>query len=181
MEREEGDREREAPTTAGSADDRDSPLTEPERSMLFGGSGLSSSEELAYGTVPDPEIEQVVADDAARERAKVLTGSATLAEVAELLGESSSAIVSRTADDQLATFLLDGHVRYPLWQFRDGKPLPGLPRVVAALSSTWRARKVMAVMAAPTEALDGKTPPQWLAGAGDPGAVVRLLEDLARA
>lgn len=180
MEREARDHEREMAAKAGSAE-HDSPLTTPEHSMLFGGSGLVGREELAVGALSGPEIEHVVAEDAARERAKVLTGSATLSEVAELVGDSSSAIASQTADHQLATFLLDGHLRYPLWQFHDGKPVPGLPDVVAALPSTWRARKVMAVMAAPTETLGGASPPQWLADGGNPTTVVRMLEDLARA
>lgn len=181
MEREAHEREREGTAAKTGAADHDSPLTPPERAMLFGGSGLTGSAEAELRSLSGPEIERVVAADAARERAKVLAGSATLSEVAELVGESSSAIVSRTADHQLATFLLDGHVRYPLWQFHDGKPLPGLPDVVVALPSTWRARKVMAVMDAPTETLGGASPPQWLADGGDPTTVVRMLEDLARA
>lgn len=181
MEREARDRKREAAAAKAGAVDHDSSLSTRERSLLFGGSGLARCEELAVGSLSGPEIEQVVAEDAEGERQKVLTGSATLSEVAELVGESSSAIASRTADHQLAIFLLDGHVRYPLWQFHGGKPVPGLPDVVAALPSTWRARKVMAVMDAPTETLGGASPPQWLADGGNPSTVVRMLEDLERA
>lgn len=180
MEREERDRDPEGTAAKGAAD-RNSPLTARERSMLFDGSGLTKSGERAVRSLSGADVEREVADDDARERATVLSGSVTLSEVAELVGESSSAVASWTADHQLATFLLDGQVRYPLWQFHGGQPLPGLPDVVAALPSTWRARKVMAVMAAPIEILDGASPSQWLADGGDPSTVVRMLEDLARA
>ena len=110
-----------------------------------------------------------------------LAASLTPIEVAELLGEPVASVLARTAEGGLVRFNLDGRDRYPLWQFHEGKPLPGLPEVVAALPPTWRARKVMAVMAAPIETFEGMTPRQWLADAGEPTAVVTLLEDLARA
>lgn len=165
---------------ADDAEDHDERLTSRERTVLLDGSGLSRTAELATRLNSSAELDRLWAEDAAGERAKLLAASATQTEVAELLGEPVSSVMARTAEDGLVSFYLEGRERYPLWQFHDRKPLPGLSEVVAALPRTWRARKVMAVMAAPTEMLDGKSPPRWLAEAGDPTAVVDVLEGLSR-
>lgn len=175
------DHEGESRAAASDVDNYEGRLTPREQAILLEGSGLSRTAELARRSDLSSEIEQAMAEDTAGERTNLLAASVTLTEVAQLLGEPVASVVTRTAEGGLVRFSLESHDRYPLWQFHDGKPLPGLSEVVAALPPTWRPRKVMAVMAAPAETLDGKTPPQWLAGAGDPIAVEHMLESLARA
>ncbi len=55
-----------------------------------------------------------------------LTGSA----VARLLGVSRQAVHQRASRGSLLAVADADGVRYPMWQFRDGEPVPGLLRLV---------------------------------------------------
>ncbi|MBL8776839.1 MAG: hypothetical protein JNK12_12940 [Acidimicrobiales bacterium] len=56
----------------------------------------------------------------------VLTGSA----VARLLGVSRQAVHQRASRGSLLAVADADGVRYPMWQFRDGEPVPGLLHLV---------------------------------------------------
>ena len=81
----------------------------------------------------DPEYAELVA---ARHRALVAAGdlarSLSTREVADMTGRSPAAI-ARSAGRSLYAYHLGRNLRFPTWQFDDGRPLPGLATVVPAL------------------------------------------------
>lgn len=160
--------------------ERYAPTTAREQELLLSDSGLGDEglQVLRSGMSRGPDV--IAAAEETAEHARVVGESVSMEEAAEILGRSLSTLSRSASEGRLMSFRLGGRVRYPLWQFHDGKSLPGLPKVVTALPASWRPRKVMAVMSAPAEALDGMTPVQWLAEAGDPDLVVGLIEDLDR-
>lgn len=160
--------------------ERHAPITAHERSILTHDSGLGEEgmRVLRFRRGRGPGAFAV--ETGTRERTHMVRESVSMEEAAELLGRSVSALSRAASQERLVVFRLDGRVRYPLWQFHDGKPLPGLAQLVPALPDGWRPRKVLAVMTAPSESLDGLSPVQWLAETGQPEQVVELIEDLER-
>lgn len=71
-------------------------------------------------------------------------------------------------------------LRFPLWQFVEGRSLPGLAQILDALPDTPHPLAVEAFMSAPREELGGRTPIDWLADDGPAEAVVRLADDEGR-
>lgn len=160
--------------------ERFAPITTREQKILIEDSGLGERGMQALRSGMERGAEVVAADDEALERARLAGGSVPMGQAAELLNRSVSAMSRGVTEGRLVAFRLNERVRYPLWQFHEGQPLPGLARVTAALPAAWRPRKVMAVMTAPAQSLDDLSPVQWLAEAGDPKQVVQLIEDLDR-
>lgn len=118
-----------------------------------------------------------------RTRLAAVTTSLDTREVAELLGIDASRVRHRKAKDGLYAFPVGSKLRFPSWQFTGdpGQPvLPGLTAVVRAIPDDMRASSVLGFMTTPQEDLlvdDAPvTPPEWLAGGGDPQEVVDLLE-----
>lgn len=68
----------------------------------------------------------------------------------------------------------------PRWQFRSGRPLPGLADVLAVIPDDYHPLDVGSFFTTPAESLRGRTPADWLAGHGDPHAVTRLADELGR-
>lgn len=80
------DREGENRPAMRDVDNYEGGLTARERAILLEDSGLSRTAELASRSDLSSDIEQVVAEDTAGERANLLAASVTLDEVAQLLG-----------------------------------------------------------------------------------------------
>ena len=127
----------------------------------------------------DPEYAELVA---ARHRALVaadkLTRSLSTREVADMTGRSPAAI-ARSAGRSLYAYHLGRNLRFPTWQFDDGRPLPGLATVVPALRDGLTPMTVEARMtSADPEILDGLSPVEWLARGGDPTEATRVLTEM---
>ena len=127
----------------------------------------------------DPEYAELVA---ARHRALVAAGdlarSLSTREVADMTGRSPAAI-ARAAGRSLYAYHLGRNLRFPTWQFDDGRPLPGLATVVPALRDGLTPTTVEARMtSADPEILDGLSPVEWLARGGDPTEATRVLTEI---
>ena len=127
----------------------------------------------------DPEYAELVA---ARHRALVaaddLARSLSTREVADMTGRSPAAI-ARSAGRSLYAYHLGRNLRFPTWQFDDGRPLPGLATVVPALRDGLTPMTVEARMtSADPEILDGLSPVEWLARGGDPTEATRVLTEM---
>ena len=127
----------------------------------------------------DPEYAELVA---ARHRTLVaadnLTRSLSTREVADMTGRSPAAI-ARSAGRSLYAYHLGRNLRFPTWQFDDGRPLPGLATVVPALRDGLTPMTVEARMtSADPEILDGLSPVEWLARGGDPTEATRVLTEM---
>ena len=127
----------------------------------------------------DPEYAELVAT---RHRALVAAGdlarSLSTREVADMTGRSPAAI-ARSAGRSLYAYHLGRNLRFPTWQFDDGRPLPGLATVVPALRDGLTPTTVEARMtSADPEILDGLSPVEWLARGGDPTEVTRVLTEM---
>ena len=127
----------------------------------------------------DPEYAEFVA---ARHRALVAAGdlvrSLSTREVADMTGRSPAAI-ARSAGRSLYAYHLGRNLRFPTWQFDDGRPLPGLATVVPALRDGLTPTTVEARMtSADPEILDGLSPVEWLARGGDPTEATRVLTEM---
>jgi len=128
----------------------------------------------------DPEYAELVA---ARHRALVAAGdlarSLSTREVADMTGRSPAAIARSSAGRSLYAYHLGRNLRFPTWQFDDGRPLPGLATVVPALRNGLTPMTVEARMtSADPEILDGLSPVEWLARGGDPTEVTRVLTEM---
>lgn len=160
--------------------ERHAPITTPEREVLLQGAGLSAGGMQAVRSGMERGADVVAAEDETAEQARLAVESLSAKEAARLMDRSLSSVSRGASEGRLVAFRLNGGVRYPRWQFHDGAPLPGLARIVTAVPPSWRPRKLLAVMNAAAEPLDGLTPVQWLIEAGDPDQVIQLLEDLDR-
>ena len=127
----------------------------------------------------DPEYaELVVARHRALASAIDLARSLSTREVADMTGRSPAAI-ARSAGRSLYAYHLGRNLRFPTWQFDDGRPLPGLATVVPALRDGLTPMTVEARMtSADPEILDGLSPVEWLARGGDPTEVTRVLTEM---
>ena len=127
----------------------------------------------------DPEYAELIA---ARHWALVAAGdlarSLSTREVADMTGRSPAAI-ARSAGRSLYAYHLGRNLRFPTWQFDDGRPLPGLATVVPALRDGLTPMTVEARMtSADPEILDGLSPVEWLARGGDPTEATRVLTEM---
>lgn len=115
--------------------------------------------------------------------AAVLADALTVGEVARRLGIDPSRVRHRLARRQLLGIRRTDGWRLPAWQFgADGRPLPGLERVLRALPPSVHPVVVARFFATPQPelVLDGSlVPPRaWLAGGGDPAPVAALASTL---
>ena len=102
----------------------------------------------------DPDATVDPLDDSAISLAKTLNAyrvvatlrefrerSYSTAEVAEMLGGiSRQAVSQRVAKGQLMSIQISGKAWFPAWQFKAGRPVAGLARVIEALTETGRGR-----------------------------------------
>ena len=127
----------------------------------------------------DPEYAELIA---ARHRALVaadnLARSLSTREVADMTGRPFDAI-AQSAGRSLYAYHFGRSLRFPTWQFDDGRPLPGLATVVPTLRDGLTPMTVEARMtSADREILDGLSPVEWLARGGDPTEATRVLIEM---
>lgn len=120
--------------------------------------------------------------DAVAEEVALATGP-DASQVAAMAGVSESRVRHWVADGALVSVRVGQRRRFPRFQFGpDGRPLPGLAAVLAAVPQSWPPAHVAAFMTTeqPELGLDGSgrptTPARWLAAGGDPTAVTALLQ-----
>lgn len=92
--------------------------------------------------------------------------SYSTSEIAEMLGGiSRQAVSQRVAKGQLMSIQISGKAWFPDWQFKNGRPVDGLPDLISAFhelgDDTWTADAVMRTHL-PEEG--GRTPADILAG-----------------
>lgn len=158
------------------ADPAAAPLSATEAAFLREHAGLAAGEVLDT----DPAV---LVRDARRAEvsrmAELVAGSAGIAEVALLLGVDRSRVSQRLSAGSLWSFRLGQGRRLPRWQFTaDGRILPGLDGVVAAIPAELSPESVAGFMGTPQPELEGRTPLAHLAGGGDPRPVAALVAGL---
>jgi hypothetical protein len=152
-------------------------------------SGLTAQEASALSAVgadlrPRGRRERDPRADVAASYAAVLAATESVAEVSRRLGIDGSRVRHRLARRQLVGNRRNDGWRLPSWQFGvDGRPLPGLERVLRALDEDVHP-VVLARFFATTapELRVGRravTPREWLVGGGDPAPVAALARGLA--
>jgi hypothetical protein len=119
---------------------------------------------------------QVNAERLAGRRAEFRARAHPTSEVRELLGGvTRQAVALRVANNRLLSLEIAGTSYFPDWQFGPDGPLPGLDRIVAALTSTSRGVLAAdAVMRSPIEEEHGRSAAQLLA-AGDVDAALHYV------
>lgn len=100
-------------------------------------------------------------------------------------GISASRVRHRLNDGLLYAFLAGKSRRYPLWQFVGDDAIPGLKEVTPYFLEGWQPASIEGFMTTPKEELTSgddapMSPVEWLAGGGDPAAVVAILDRIAR-
>lgn len=107
--------------------------------------------------------------------------SLSIADAASALGVDRTRVSHRLRDGSLWSFTLGRQRRIPRWQILpDGRVLPGLAAVVAAIPAGIHPSTVAALMGTAQPELEDQTPVAYLAGGGDPTLVAEMLDGLAR-
>jgi hypothetical protein len=136
----------------------------------------------AAGEVMDADPAALVQDARRAEVARMtglLADSVGIVEAALLLGVDRSRVSQRLSAGSLWSFRLGRGRRLPRWQFtEDGRSLPGLDVVVAAIPAELSPESVAGFMDTPQPELEGHTPSAHLAGGGDPTPVADLVAGL---
>lgn len=136
----------------------------------------------AAGEVLDTDPAVLVRDARRAEVARMtdlVAGSVGIAEAALLLDVDRSRVSQRLSAGNLWSFRLGRSRRLPRWQFTpDGRSLPGLGVLVAAIPTELSPESVAGFMDTPQPELEGRTPAAHLAGGGDPGPVAELVASL---
>ena len=135
--------------------------------------------DLSPGRQPEPDI----ALGTAIALAVVEVKAATVAEVASALHVSPARIRQRALERTLYAIRVDDGWRFPRWQFDgDGRPIPGVATVVAALSRSVHPVAVWRFLSEPNpdlEILDQPVSPlEWLRTGGDPAPVAAVAREL---
>jgi hypothetical protein len=134
----------------------------------------------------DPDATADPLDDSAVSLAKTLNAYRVVAtlrefrersyntsEVAEMLGGISRQAVSlRVTKGQLMSIQISGKAWFPAWQFKDGRPVAGLGRVIEALTELGEdALSADALMRTALPEEDGRSPADLLAMGDVDGAM----------
>lgn len=132
--------------------------------------------------------EATVASGSARNAAaQVLMNSSSLtaAEVAENLGLSASTIRHYKAERKLYSYLANGRLLFPTWQFtrKGNRALPGLDRVLGALPDDLHPQAMAGFFQTPKPDLvingEAVTAAAWLEDGGSIEPVVAMAEALS--
>ena len=107
----------------------------------------------------------------------VLTDALTRGQAGELLGISPQAVSKRLASGALMALARGRELRFPAWQFHEGRALPGLTETIAAYPGTPLALSVWATSANPD--LDGLTPARALLRRDGVQRVLNLIESIS--
>lgn len=152
----------------------------PSRAPLSG----SAADYLSRngGVTPDPGSVARVGLRTTQDWVRIVSTSHTPAQVARMLGRDPSRVRHLIADSGLYAIAVGRNRLLPQWQFEDGRPLPGLREVLAALPATLHPLEVEGWMTSPSAELELRetpVPPRvWLAAGGDVQAAVALARDL---
>lgn len=153
------------------------PLSVVDWTALVEGSGLDP-EEARH--LLDPEVARTEERALwAHELLSVPASTYSATQLATALDCHVSTISRRAKERQLYRFEWGGHKRYPAWQVHSGQLLPGLEVLVPAIPDTVVPAAVDAFMTSKAEALDGRTPVEWLTTGGSAEAVADLVAELA--
>jgi hypothetical protein len=152
------------------------PLSAPEAAFLRANAGPGAGEALDT----DPAV---LAQEARRAEVtrmtELVTGSVAIAEAALLLGVDRSRVSQRLSAGSLWSFRLGRGRRLPRWQFTpEGRSLPGLDVLVAAIPAELAPESVAGFMTTARPELEDRTPAAYLAGGGDPKPVAELVAAL---
>lgn len=135
-------------------------LTAPEEDLLDR-SGLPA----------DDDAGPSAAQSAVRTATRLIVGSYTPEQAADVLGVSPSRVSHRAAARELYQVSV-GRRRYlPRWQFHQGAALPWLGLVLRALPEELHPISVEGFFTTPSPDLGGMTPAAWLLDGGDPAPV----------
>lgn len=104
----------------------------------------------------------------------------SIEQAASMIGVDRSRISHRLSAGQLYALTIGGRRRIPTWQLYNGRELPGLGAVVAAIAPGMHPASVEGVMTTPQDELDGRTPVEHLASGGNAAKVADLIADLGR-
>lgn len=108
-----------------------------------------------------------------------LATSVSIPEAALLLGVDRSRVSQRISQGSLRAFTSGRSKRLPDWQFTvQGRVLPGLAVVIAAIPRGLAPQALAAFMAEPQPELADRTPSEHLVEGGDPSDVAELLAGL---
>jgi hypothetical protein len=108
-----------------------------------------------------------------------LVSSVSIPEAALLLGVDRSRVSQRITQGSLWAFAAGRSKRLPRWQFTaEGRLLPGLAALVAAIPRGLAPQTVAAFMTEPQPELADRTPSEHLVAGGDPSDVAELLAGL---
>lgn len=152
------------------------PLSATEVSFLRDHAGPQAAAVLDQDP---PAAAREVAASVATQLAASMRGTLSIVEAALLLGVDRSRISQRISHGSLWAFPVGRAKRLPRWQFTaQGKILPGLTMVVAAIPRGLSPESVAALMEQPQAELGDKSPVSHLAAGGDPGVVADLLTEL---
>lgn len=152
-------------------------LTESQRTWLLESDAMTDDQiTTAQDDVRAGALERKIATIQAR----AVLDSLSPQEVAELLGISTSTVSHRRADGSLYGIAFGRSRRYPTWQFVGNRPLPHLPRLIAAISPEVHPATIDGLMRTPQPelAIDGRAtePHLWLSNGGAIEPVLQLLD-----
>ena len=159
-------------------------VTDPAAAPLSGAEVAFLREHAgpAAGEVLDTDPAVLLQDARRAELGRItelVAGSLGIAEAALLLGVDRSRVSQRLSAGSLWSFRLGRGRRLPRWQFTpDGRSLPGLDVVVAAIPAELSPGSVAGFMSTPQPELEGRTPIAHLAGGGEPATVAELVAGL---
>ena len=161
---------------AGVASPTAAPLSAGEIEFLRNHGGPRARQVL--GEDPD-QIMSELGRSVAEQLAGSLRSSVSIPEAALLLGVDRSRVSQRISQGSLWAFAAGRSKRLPDWQFStEGRVLPGLAVVIAAIPRGVAPQTVTAFMAEPQQELEDRTPSEHLAAGGDPSDVAELLAGL---
>ncbi|WP_223585612.1 hypothetical protein [Microbacterium sp. OVT16B] len=158
----------------------DDDLTDSERRFLIEYGGLTAAELTPEALA---EAASVAEHAIAASIAEVRAGALTVSEVASLLGQPRAEVLQAAASGDLYAVLGEPPAPEPLfpgWQFQEGRVVPHLREVIAALPADEHPLLVQSFMTSWDEDhLDGWPPAAWLLAGRDPGAVVQYADELS--
>lgn len=138
--------------------------------------GHLSEDDLAAPTRTAIDLD--IAASRARATRAVEQTSMTTNEVARALGTHPPNVRRLVRDGALYSVKTapDGHHRFPSWQIRGSRALPGLREILAALPDDYHPLEVEAFMVERSAELRGMSPADWLFEGGAISPVVALAD-----
>ncbi|MGO1183017.1 MAG: hypothetical protein ACTHZ5_00285 [Micrococcaceae bacterium] len=153
------------------------PLTAGERSFL-----LESTDLTEENLTPQARAASrtQVAHDRAQAESTAHFAALTTAEVAGLLGRKEASIrrSKLTGDLHALPTSIGRASRFPAWQFAGSRVVPHLRETIPAFPRYTHPLSIERFMTTAHEALDDRSPAQWLLEGGSAAAVTSLIDEL---